>query len=278
MKLVADGGSTKTDWRLIIDEQEIHPFQSGGMNPFHLAVAEIELELSRIDLPVSEKEISEVWFYGAGISGEKAINIISTALKRRFGAQAVIHTGDDLLAAARALFKEEEGIACILGTGSNSGRCQNGHIVEKIPALGYILGDEGSGADMGKRLLNALYKRALPGEITDTIIREKNLDMHDVLQKVYRNELPARYLASYAKIIKEYVHYEPIALLAEEALQAFFERNITRYEGYTTCQAGFVGSIAYHFKDILLKIARAKGIRIEKILKNPVDELAHYHK
>jgi glucosamine kinase len=278
MKLIADGGSTKTDWRLITgDNNTVISLTSPGINPFHCTEDEMDTILAKLDLPNQDLTISEIFFYGAGIAGKRAATMIESALQRRFGPTSVIAVGDDLIAAARALFGDNDGIACILGTGSNSCLYRNGTIERKIPALGYILGDEGSGTDMGKRFINALFKNDFPAELQNEILSNERLNMHAVLDLVYRSDYPARELASFSKIIIKYVHHEPVLNIVSEALNAFFAKNVSKYEDYRSLRTGFAGSIAFHFSKILEQTAIKWGIETIRIVPAPIDELVNYH-
>lgn len=277
MRIIADGGSTKTDWRLISSDKQIFSLTSPGINPFHLTQTEIDATLAGLDLPEPNIPVTHIYFYGAGVTGNDAENIMKSALQKRFGLSCDVFVGDDLLAAARSLFGNSDGIACILGTGSNSCIYQNGKIAEKIPALGYILGDEGSGTDMGKRLINALFKKEFPKKIREKILQDEGINMHEVLDKAYRSDYPARELAGYSKIVKKYLNHKPVAKIAEDALDAFFSKNIARYENFNSCKVGFVGSVAYHFHEVLEQTAKKWGVEELIILSSPIDELVNYH-
>ncbi|MEX0987836.1 MAG: ATPase [Bacteroidales bacterium] len=278
MKLIADSGSTKTDWRLISPDGQVSALTSKGINPYHRSENEIDDTLASLEFTGKKDKVGQVFFYGAGITGNDAEYILQSALHRRFGFQCEVFVGDDLLAAGRALFKEGKGIACILGTGSNSCLYDNGIIREKIPALGYILGDEGSGTDMGKRFINALFKRALPGKLADEILKNEEIEMHTVLKNVYREEYPARHLASYSRIIRKYINHESIKSIVEEAFDNFFRKNIVKYKNYASYEIGFAGSIAYHFKDILEETSKKWDLEKITVLSSPIDELVNYHK
>ncbi|MFZ5942434.1 MAG: ATPase [Bacteroidota bacterium] len=277
MKLIADGGSTKTDWRLLAGEGPATELTSGGINPFHMAPEEIDRVLGEVRSAVHNAPVSEIWYYGAGLIGEKAKGILAEALTRSFGA-CRIFTGDDMLGASRALLGHGEGIACILGTGSNSCLYRNGEIVEKIPALGYILGDEGSGTDIGKRFINALFKRSLPPDLTAHILREEGLEMTGIITSVYRGELPARYLASFAKTVKKYLEHEAVAKLVEEAFESFIEHNVSKYTAHREMEIAFTGSVAVHFRPVLEKVLKLRNLKPGRIIPAPIDELAIYHK
>jgi len=277
MKLIADGGSTKTDWRLITNERETLEIQSGGLNPFHMAEEEIDRVLGSIKLPAEVAGINEIWYYGAGIIGDRAKQIMHTSLQRRFG-NSRIFVGDDMLGASRAILGIKEGIACILGTGSNSCYCKNGEIIEKIPPLGYILGDEGSGTDIGKRFINALFKKLLPVDLSELIIREESLDMTDIIAKVYRGDLPARYLAAFTKTVKKYIAHPEVEMLVKDAFNSFIDKNVSGYPVYKETEIGFTGSVALHFKPVLENVLKERKLKPGRIIPAPIDELAIYHK
>jgi len=277
MKLIADGGSTKTDWRLIGDGIKTLEIKSSGMNPFHMTVDEIDRVLGAVILPESNSCISEIWYYGAGVIGENASEIMAEAFKRRFG-DCRVFVGDDMLGASRALLGSGEGIACILGTGSNSCHYRNGEILEKIPPLGFILGDEGSGTDIGKRFINAIFKKSLPSALTEHIIREESLDITEIIAKVYRGNLPAPYLAAYTKTVKKYLEHEAVEKLVEDAFDSFIDKNVTKFNSYNELEIGFTGSVAVHFMPVLEKVLKKRNLKPGRIIPAPIDELAIYHK
>lgn len=277
MILIADGGSTKTDWRLVQDSEHITAAKCGGLNPMHLSDDEIKAELETLPFSPAGNNIQEIFFYGAGIVGDKAEQRLKLLFRDHFGDKCIVSIGSDILGAARALFKEKNGVVCILGTGSNSCLYENGEIIDKIPPLGYILGDEGSGTDIGKRFVNALFKKALPEDLQMQIMASEKLDMQEVIEKVYRSEMPAKYLASLTQIVIKYVHHEAIAEIVEAAFDSFIERNVSKYANYKDYEVGFVGSLALHFKPNLEKVLKMKKVKLGDILPAPIDELALYH-
>lgn len=276
MILIADGGSTKTEWRLIDKEKSI-PLKSAGINPFFNTSQQMMDELTGLEIPVNKDSIQEVVFYGAGLTAGKVQDEMEAAFRLVFK-DSRISLNDDLTAAARALFTTGEGIACILGTGSNSGLFRNGKMVDKIPALGYILGDEGSGAHIGTGFLNALLKRKLPLDFSVQLIEKEGLEMNEVLNKVYRERLPNRYLASLTKIVKENIAIEEIRQIVLNAFSKFIEKNISSYENYRDKNIGFVGSVAWHFQDELKEVLDNYSLTLKKIIKQPIDELVLYHR
>ncbi len=276
MILIADGGSTKTEWRLV-DVNESTAFWSAGINPFFHTQQQMMEELSKLDIPVKKDSLEEVVFYGAGLTEGKAQDELELAFHQVFS-KSKICLYDDLTAAARALFARGEGIACILGTGSNSGFFKNGNLEDKIPALGYILGDEGSGAQIGIRFLNALLKRKLPLDLSVQLIEKEGLTMNEVLNRVYREKLPNRYLASLTQIVKKYIAVDDIRHIVLDAFTEFIEKNILSYKNPYETDIGFVGSVAWHFQDELKECLENYQLSFTKIIRQPIDELVLYHR
>ncbi len=276
MILIADSGSTKTDWRLI-DGELIRSFSTRGINPYHTTPEQTERELAKLDLEGKEKEIMQVFFYGSGVANDAMRGQISEAILKRIGVHPVIQIRDDLLGVARALFQEAEGIACILGTGSNSGYYRDGEIRDKVPALGYSLGDEGSGTDIGKRLLNALHKRSLPEELRQEIIEKEGLSVDEILENVYKKPFANRYLASVTMIAGRHIDHPEIREIVRQAFDDFIVKNIFKYAGYSEHPLGFAGSVAYHFRDILVEALGRHRLRCSEVIASPIDGLVTYH-
>lgn len=276
MILIADGGSTNTEWRLI-DQSTSYALKCGGINPYFNSEEQIAEELKKMDIPVSTSKIEEIYFYGAGLTGAKVQEISERAFMNFFGVTKVF-LFDDLIAACRALFQGGSGIGCILGTGSNSGLYINGGIKDKIPPLGFILGDEGSGADIGIRFINAIYKRKLPEGLTDSLQQREDLKLESVLNRVYRERLSNQFLASLTRIVKENMEIPEVKNIVIKAFQDFLDNNIRQYENYKDYKIGFVGSVAFHFQEVLYELLEDHQLEITKILPSPIDELAEYHR
>ena len=276
MILVADGGSTKTDWR-IIDGEQIHSIRSKGINPYHSTAKEIQQELAALDLNEQEKKIERVHFYGSGVATSEKKSLILKFLQNRIGAHAVIQVENDLLGAARALFQRQSGIACILGTGSNSCLYGEGMILDHVPALGYSLGDEGSGTDIGKRLVNALHKRTISDQLRQDIIREEELSMDQILENVYMKPHANRYLASLTRIARKHLDKPEIRSIVAMAFEEFIQKNISRYKDYESFEIGFAGSVAFHFKDVLKEVLEQHHLHCGPIIAAPADGLVKYH-
>lgn len=277
MILIAESGSTKTAWRLIKEDNTVLSFSLSGINPFHASKEQIAEEIQQSDLMRYRSDIKEVYFYGAGLATDTSKEIITTILREIFTGVRNIQVNDDLIAAANALFGKDKGIACILGTGSNTGLIANGELIEKVPALGYILGDEGSGANMGIRFINAYLKRDFSNELRSRLSVEPMLEMGDILDKVYKQKLPNKYLASLTKLIKKYEDEYEIKYFVKDCFQLFIDKNVKKYPNYMELPIGFVGSVAYHFKTLLLEVLEANDLQFSKIIQSPVDELVKYH-
>ncbi|MGE0561552.1 MAG: BadF/BadG/BcrA/BcrD ATPase family protein [Flavobacteriales bacterium] len=276
MKLIADSGSTKTDWRLVDSNNKIESFQTIGFNPYHISNDEILAELNKSTLKSVKQEIKEVVFYGAGCSSPAKSNEIKKALQQFF-IQATVSVDHDLLAAARALCGHGKGMVAILGTGSNTCLFDGENITANVSALGYILGDEGSGSYIGKTFIQALLNKELSKEMEDNFKQQYNLTLTDVLDAVYKKPLPNRFLAQFAKFIYENKTSPEITTLIENCFQAFFEKHICKYENYQQYPLNIVGSIGFVFKNEIENVAKNYNVKIGKVIKQPIDELVKFH-
>lgn len=276
MILIADSGSTKTDWALIKgDKTKI--FNTIGLNPFFKSSKEIKKEIKKLMDQFNFEKIEEIHFYGAGCSSEKNNKIVFKALKKSFN-NAQINIDHDLLGAARATCGREKGICAILGTGSNSCLYDGNKIIDNKKALGFILGDEGSGAFMGKRLVQDYLNKELPKFVE--VIFEKFSSYHkdEILRKVYSEELPNKFLASYAKLIIENKEIFYFKSLINDSFNKFFNKHICKYEGYKTYKLNTVGSVAFMNKKELEKSCNYKGMELGKVIQKPIEGLIKFHK
>lgn len=279
MKLIADSGSTKTDWCVVSGEGMEARVETQGINPFHQDGKTIEGIIGNELLPAIAmyvEDLDAVYFYGAGCTADKIPEMAGTLEKIFHNAEEVEVCGD-LMAAARALFGNGRGVACILGTGSNSCLYDGSQIVSNIPPLGYVLGDEGSGAVLGRMFFNAVFKGKLPAEIRDLYLRETGYTYSDIINKVYREPLANRFLASVSGFIK--AHIETFPQLKELVVcnfRTFFSRNIAEYD-CKGMKISAVGSVAYYYGEELRKAAMAEGYEISDILKSPMEGLLRYH-
>jgi hypothetical protein len=224
---------------------------------------------------VEVSAVSEIYFYGAGCT-EAMSPIVSSALKGVFSSAKVIEVNSDLMAAARALCGRSEGIACILGTGANSCLYDGVHIVMNTPPLGYILGDEGSGAVLGKLFLNALFKGALPAAMRDEYLATYNLSYADVIDRVYRKPLANRFLASTSSFIQQHLDFKPLRQMVIANFRSFFQHNLVQY-GRRDLQVHAIGSIAFYYQEELREAAEKEGFKLGNVQATPMEGLIKYH-
>lgn len=272
--ILFDSGSTKTDIRIIYNRQ-ITELQCVGINPFYQNRDEIYHVLRTCFGQDENSEEFEIYFYGAGCSFEEKKEIVRSALSRLFP-KSCISIENDLLGAARALLQQKNGIACILGTGANSCLYQKGKIIKNVPPLGYILGDEGSGANLGKLLVADILKGIAPQKVILRFYEEEKCSAEEIMNHIYKESFPNRYLATFSKHIyrhKDELYFQNLIL---EAFDNFFKRNIVQYDS-TVKEIGFVGSIAFHFTHQLEITAQKYGYSIQQILKSPIEGLITYH-
>ena len=276
MMLIADSGSTKTDWCVILDNTPIKRIGTKGLNPFFQSEEEIQQELTHSLLPqLPEGTIDSVYFYGAGCTPEKAPTL-RRAIADSLPIVGNIKAYSDMLAAARGLCGREAGITCILGTGSNSCFYDGKEIVNHISPLGFILGDEGSGAVLGKLLVGDILKNQLSPAIKEAFLKQFDLTVPEIIDRVYRQPYPNRFLASLSPFIAQHLEEPGIRQLVLGSFIAFLRRNVMQYD-YTQYPAHFIGSVAHCYKEILQEAAQETGIRIGKILQSPMEGLIQYH-
>lgn len=275
--LIADSGSTGVDWRLIGEGKNLS-VATQGINPVYMDGETMVRILREELLPKldGKPEVAQIWFYGAGIVSEEVSGKVCDALREVFP-DAQCEAASDLLAAARALCGDKPGIACILGTGSNSCFYDSEQIVSNVRAGGFILGDEASGAWFGRQLLSDFVKGLLPQNLSDELVRRYGIDYPTIVQKVYREPLPNRYLASFAPFIGEYANHPYTKNLLRSGFETFLQRNVTQYD-YRRYPVHFTGSIAWHFRELLQRCLTAAGMRAGTIVQRPIDALADYHK
>lgn len=277
MKLIADSGSTKTDWALVAGEEPAHVCHTQGINPFHQDEATIASILHNELLPqLPAGDVHEVCFYGSGVRPELQ-PLMQRLLQACFPQALRVEAYGDLLGAARALCGRGEGIACILGTGANSCLFDGTDIVMNTPPLGYILGDEGSGAVLGIRLLNGLFKGSLPAELCEAFLAEQGLTMVDVIARVYRQPMPNRFLASLSPFVARHLDVSQMRAMVVDHFRCFLSRNVRQY-GRPDLPVSFVGSIAHHYQSLLREAVLAEGMAMGTVLKSPLEGLVGYHR
>nr|WP_129732155.1 ATPase [Parabacteroides goldsteinii] len=275
MILIADSGSTKTDWCVIERGKPALRFQTRGMNPFFQTEEEIGKEIETGLLPALKDLMpSAVCFYGAGCAFPEKNEMIRRSVNRYL--PVPVEVGSDLLAAARALCGDEPGIACILGTGSNSCYYDGKEIIKNVSPLGFILGDEGSGAVLGKLLIGDVLKDQLPPALKEQFLTQYGLTQTSIMDKVYRQSFPNRFLAGLSPFIREHLDEPAIWELVTRSFLAFFTRNVKQYDCFEL-PVHLVGSVAWYYQDILKDIAFDLGIRIGTVAQSPMEGLIAYH-
>ena len=276
MKLIADSGSTKTAWKLIGNSGEIKNINTSGINPFFRSEDDIFQELQTLLLPETGTEITSIYFYGTGIINAEKGDIIKRALHRLYS-EASIETYSDVLGAARALFGNQAGIACILGTGSNVCLYNGQEITSSVSPLGFILGDEGSGAVMGRKLLGDYFKEVMPLHLREDFAQQYKLTREEALNRVYRSEKPNQFLAQFTPFLSAHANSAYCQEFVQRNFLEFFERNVSHIPDYTNYPIGFIGSVAYYFSQILNNTASYFGFDETTIIKDPIDGLEKYY-
>ena len=275
--LIADSGSTKCEWRRV-GARGGSTYFTQGMSPYFLTGQQME-DVIRTELlkQMKKDDLSEVHFYGTGNKNPRNAQLIKKVLQRVFP-KALITVDHDLLGAARALCHYEPGVACILGTGSNSCYFNGRRIVRNSPGLGYVLGDEGSGAYLGKKVIQYYLYDIFELELKEKFEKKYNLDAATILENVYQKPLANRYLASFTLFLSENRGHYMIENILEDGINDFFYNHISRYPESTRYPVHFTGSIAYYFKDVVLSLCEWYGMRPGAFLKSPIDGLVRYYR
>lgn len=275
MKLIAETGSTRTEWALTEGRQLINSLFTDGINPFFQTRREISRSV-RLGLPEEffKKKLEQVYYYGAGCSSEEKKKIIRASLVAQF--KTPVQVESDLLAAARGLFLREAGIACILGTGSNSCFYDGATILKNVRSGGYILGDEGSGAAMGRVFMSDVLKGIAPAELIEDFFDKFRITSDDIMDLVYNRPFPNRFLATVAYFLADHQESDYACQVIRDNLQKFFARNICQYD-YSNYSIRFVGSWAHHCADYLYDVAQEFGVMIDMIEETPMKGLIEFH-
>lgn len=277
MILIADGGSTKANWCLIHPENEVLYFSTEGYNPYYVDSHYIRQSLhGALPAEVQRTAVTAVHFYGAGCEPSTEA-VITTAISALFE-NAVVTVGCDMLAAAQALLGDQPGFAAILGTGTNTCLYDGKQVIHSIDPLGYMLGDEGSGSYIGKKLLIAYCREYLPLPLRQQFFTVYGLTKEDIMERVYKDPMANRFCAGFAKFVKQHLHDAYIHQLATDAFHDFFRSLVCHYPDYAGYTLNCVGSIAFHFEDILKKTAAHYGMATGRIIQDPIQGLAHYYR
>jgi N-acetylglucosamine kinase-like BadF-type ATPase len=276
MRIIADSGSTKTDWRLLSPDGQVQQLRTTGLNPYFHSHESVQQEIRQHVLPAIQGEVTEVFFYGSGCGTESSCQLLKAAFQELLPtAEIAIH--DDLLGAARAACGHSDGIACILGTGSNSAMVRGGEIVARTPANGIWLGDEGSGGYLGKQLIIAYLNGELPKDLHQRFEKRYPDRRPDILERVYRQERPNLYLAQFARFLFHNLQHPYCYRLVFDAFCLFFEKTVCTYENYREYPVHSVGSIGFYYVNVLRKAAAEKGVFLKNVLETPIAGLTLFH-
>lgn len=276
-KLIIDSGSTKTQWVIIRNLKVINSIETKGFNPYYFNSDVLKLILLNEVIPTLDNvPFTDIFYYGTGCSTNQNKNIVHNAL------QEVFHTSNiniehDLFGAAISLLKDKEGIACILGTGTNSCVYNGKQITHNIPSLGYLLADEGSGTDLGKLIVSAYLKHELPEELQQEFKNRYPQNEGILLKEIYDHDQPNTLLSTFSYFINDHIEHPFISNLVKSSFDNFFTTYILKYPGYNELTISFTGSIAYQYRNILRESAANFGLEIDLILKNPMDGLIEFH-
>ena len=279
MQLIADSGSTKTSWRLVKSTNEVQKVSTIGYNPHYFTTEKMEASLRAYLLPqlnTSTDEIKEIYFYGAGCSSPVSNKIVEDAFKSIFN-HAVIDVDHDLLGAARALCGKEAGIAGILGTGSNSCSFDGVNIIDNVTSLGFMLGDEGSGASLGRQLVKAFFYRDLPKDISEKFYNAYKMDKDAIFHNVYKSPLPSRYMAQFSKFLSKNIDHPVIYNLVKAEMNRFVDTQISKYENVDQLPIHLLGSVAFYFRNVIQAIFDERGYTLGRIIREPIETLVDYH-
>lgn len=278
MILIADSGSSKTDWRLVANDGSVRAAKTAGFNPYFQTAEQIYAEITTELLPQLETTaIREIHFYGAGCSTEKNCNIVREGVGRLFS-EAKIHVGHDLLAAARALCGHEAGIACILGTGVNACFYDGREITEARPSLGFWLGDEGGGGWLGKTLVQHYFHGEMPAELSQAFAEAYHLTLPTVLENAYKKPFPNSYFAAFSRFLSDHLDHAYAQELIYDGFALFFDRYVGKFPTYQQQPIHFTGSVAFHYRAILQKAAADKKLTLKNVLASPISGLVEYHR
>ena len=269
MIIIADSGGSKIDWRLVRKDGTIQQAHCPGFNPYYQPVTDLQQSIRDLIHPKADEPVKKIFFYGAGVSSEKNQELIRETFSEFFP-QAETFVGWDLLAAGRALCGTEPGIACIMGTGSNSCLYDGNDIIGNVANLGWILADEGSGASIGRKFLVDYLRLKQPASVAEKFRQAWPLTREEFLERVYQHERPSAFLAGFTRFIHENLGEEYCYRLIFSCFTEFLEEVVMRYERAQEYKVHFTGSIAFHFSDILRRAAKEKGLTTGHIMEGPI--------
>lgn len=276
IKLIADSGATKAEWCLLINGKA-KTIITQGISPYFLNTEQIvDLLMKELKPKLKNIEVDEVFYYGTGCSNPANAKLVQKAISKVF-VNAKTDVQHDLMAAARALCGRKKGIACILGTGSNSCYYNGKKIVKNSPGLGYVLGDEGSGAYLGKKVVQYYLYDTFDEELRGRFNATYNTTAAEILENVYKKPLPNRYLAGFTKFLADNRDHFMIENIIEDGLNDFFFTHLCKYKEVWNMPVNFAGSVAFGFKDVLQQLCNSYEFELGSVMKNPMEGLVEYH-
>ncbi len=277
MITISDGGATKADWVIVKDNGEQVAVTTTGFNPNYVSAERIsEIIQTELVEKLPFEITGDVFYYGTGCWDKGRNAIVREAIAARLP-QANVTVHHDLLGAARATCGHEPGICCILGTGSNSVLYDGEHEVDNVTNLGFLLGDEGSGAQIGKAFVQAFFYREMPAELHPIMEKACPNGRKDILDKVYSGGIPAAYLASFTQLFTEHQQHPFVRALVKKSFNEFLTRHVCKYKNHETLRVSFVGSVGYHFQGILKEALEDLGLNAGVFIKKPIGNLVNYH-
>ncbi|MGI9139433.1 MAG: N-acetylglucosamine kinase [Sediminibacterium sp.] len=275
--IIADSGATKCEWTIVQNNQK-KSMSTIGISPYFLSTVEIAALLEKtFSKKIAVEKINAIYFYGTGLSNPDNVKSLKKALKIVFK-NATLDLQTDLVAAARATCQTSKGIACILGTGSNTGYYNGKVIAKNSPGLVYVLGDEGSGAYLGKKVLQYFLYKTFDEELMLCFEKKYNLNRSEILNKIYHEPLPNKYLASFTVFLSEHRGHYMIENIIEDGLNDFFYTHLNKLNESWLYPIHFTGSVAYAFRDVIKQLALVYEMELGKIIKSPMEGLIAYHK
>ena len=275
-RLIVDAGSTKTEWVVLDGERVVSRFTLGGFNP-NYNDGVVLMDLLYKDLPKDFPAVDAVYYYGSGCGSEANREDVAQYLRVRFEEAQEVRVTHDLMAVCHALLGREKGIACILGTGANSCLYDGNEIIGQGVSLGYLVGDEGSGCYIGRKVARAYFYDLMPLELKLSFEQIYHLEIKDFIHNVYHENGASRYLAQFAKVAGEHQQHPYMRQLVKECFEEFIQHFVLRYQGCHTLPISFVGSVAFYFQELLKECLETKDLRLGIIMQSPMEGLIKYY-
>jgi len=275
--LLADSGSTKTEWCLVKPDGSTKTVFTGGLNPYYHTEESITDTLQNNLIPeIGTGSIDEIHFYGAGCTGDERTEMLKTVLSSVFGSP-VVEIDSDIMGSVRAVCGRKPGIAAILGTGANSCQYDGVKVIDNVPVLGFILGDEGSAGYFGRKILQGYFYREMPDDLKTDLESSYDMQRSSILENVYKKPQPNTYVAGFARFIGQHSKHPYIQGILREGFKEAISRHILKYKDVNSMPVGFVGSVAFHNAALLRKLLLENGLKPGEILQNPMPNLVKYH-